>query len=159
MPRALWIPATIMALLLVCVGVAIAAIPDADGYTYVCVNKSSGDIKAREKGADCPKNYTASRLVANQNAIPVTTVYEVENHDSIPIGGPVQDVSATCHAGDTVISGGYSVGTGVSVLTTGGNPFPIGSGISNPTAFITVFLNQSGAARTGFVYAMCSHTE
>lgn len=139
--------------------VAYAAIPDADGYTYICVNNNSGSMIARDKGASCPKNWTASRLVANQNAVPKTTVYEVEAHKSIPIGGPVEDVAAECNTGDTVISGGYSAGTGVSVLTLGGNPFPISPGTSKPTAWIGVFLNTSGSPRTAFVYAMCQHTE
>jgi hypothetical protein len=84
-----------------------AAIPDEDGYTYICVNKSSGAILAREKGASCPKNSTPSRLVANQNAINLST-YRKNVSITIPAASIAGETVECDNEGDLATGGGFS---------------------------------------------------
>ena len=97
------------ALLVLGIGTAIAtaAIPDADGYTYICVNNSSGTMQAREKGASCPKNSTASRLVANQNAINITNYRKNATFLTAP-NGAVTSGNVSCDGNDLATGGGFS---------------------------------------------------
>jgi hypothetical protein len=141
-----------------------AAIPDEDGYTYICVNTSSGAIMAREKGAGCPKNSTASRLVANQHAIPVTTYY-TSSHTAVipPFGmGNAATVTAFCNEGDEATGGGYfkpQLIVGIEEQSSR----PVDANSEHPAGW-SVFFSRTkqppdNAPDEATTYVRCAHTE
>jgi len=153
MPQSLKWPVAILVALLACTGVAIAAIPDADGYTYVCVNKVNGAISAREKGAACKNNETASRVVSTQNAIPRTTTYRAQRNITVPGNGTASG-SVPCNDGDVATGGGHAA-------LGGGSGYAIQSNPNGPTpdTWFVFFANTGANDIQVALFAVCQHTE
>jgi hypothetical protein len=160
MPRALKYPVALCVALLVCTGVAIAAIPDADGYTYICVNKSSGAIKAREKGADCARNETASRVVSTQAAIPNITTYVVREDFDIGPNGSHQ-FNIDCNGNDVATGGGFGTPGGTGEDVSDSRPFYDFQEPEPhlPTGWsVTIWNHNAGFGIGTQAYVVCQHT-
>jgi hypothetical protein len=142
------------ALLVLGIGAAVvsAAIPDADGYTYTCVNNSSGIMMAREKGASCPKNSTASRLVANQNAVNLSTYRKDESF--LIAAGATGGKTVNCDAGDLATGGGFSSAASGDLIPDASVPVPF-----NPptTGWIFTATNTDTVGRSAEVWVACLH--
>jgi hypothetical protein len=106
MPRALKYPVAIMVMLLVCTGVAIAAIPNSDGTVDTCYNKQTGAVRVIDKPSQsCRTGEAALSLI---HRIPEPKTYEVRNGVGLA-AGQSRGVEVFCDRGDLVTGGGTSV--------------------------------------------------
>jgi hypothetical protein len=158
-------PALICAILLCGVGVAFAAIPDSDGYTYVCANKQTGALRVREKGDACKNNENATRLVATQAAIPNITTYTKRHEFSVPgtpsaLSGIAHFGSiVVCNAGDVATGGGFS-GPGAGIgLASESIPFNSdGDNTAPPNGWAVDVVTQPNQTIQAAVFVVCQHT-
>jgi hypothetical protein len=162
--RRLAVAVAAIAVLAIGAAVVQAAIPDADGYTYICVNKANGAMSAREKGDGCKNNEKASRVVSTQAAIPNITTYVKQKTVAIPQGVVAVTTVVRCDTGDVATGGGTREGTsGVGVTDSRPADTP---GSDSGTVFDNDGWEAKGTKAPGqppftgifFIYVVCQHT-